>query len=161
MIPSLFGSIFSFETFRKPPFITLNAGGYRWNPTFIQLANPQDHGFYSEQCNPKYPLRCEVGDMSGKHGKISVGGRSYVFDDRNLQLHGDWFHNAVGKSILIHDIDGTALACANIEPDNDIIKYAVIRTLSGQSGRRVQIETKHDLIISKIRHHLTVHSGRK
>ena len=69
--------------------------------------------------------------MSGKHGKISVGGRAFVFDDQNLQLHGDWFHNAVGKSVLIHDTDGSPLACANIEPDNDIIKYAVIRTLSG------------------------------
>lgn len=115
----------------KPKISRCTAGGYRWNPTFIQLADPQDHGFYSEQCSPKTPLRCEVGDMSGKHGKISVGGRAFVFDDRNLQLHGDWFHNAVGKSVLIHDTDGGPLACANIEPDNDIIKYAVIRTLSG------------------------------
>ena len=69
--------------------------------------------------------------MSGKHGKISVGGKAYVFHDRNLQLHGDWFHNAIGKSVLIHDTDGSPLACANIEPDKDIIKYAVIRTLSG------------------------------
>ena len=115
----------------KPKISRCTAGGYRWNPTFIQLADPQDHGFYAEQCNPENPLRCEVGDMSGKHGKISVGGKAYVFDDQNLQLHGDWFHNAVGKSVLIHDTDGTALACANIEPDNDIIKYAVIRTLSG------------------------------
>ena len=115
----------------KPKISRCTAGGYRWNPTFIQLADPQDHGFYSEQCTERTPLRCEVGDMSGKHGKISVGGEAYVFDDQNLQLHGDWFHNAVGKSVMIHDTDGTNLACANIEPDNDIIKYAVIKTLSG------------------------------
>ena len=115
----------------KPKISRCTAGGYRWNPTFIQLADPQDQGFYSQQCHPKHPLRCEVGDMSGKHGKISVGGKAYVFHDRNLQLHGDWFHNAIGKSVLIHDTDGSPLACANIEPDKDIIKYAVIRTLSG------------------------------
>jgi len=115
----------------KPKIGRCTAAGYRWNPTFIQLADPRDHGFYSQQCNPKVPLRCEVGDMSGRHGKISVGGKAYVFNDVNLPLHGDWFHNAVGKSILIQDTDGRPLACANIEPDKDIIKYAVIKTLSG------------------------------
>ena len=115
----------------KPKIARCTAGGYRWNPTFIQLADPNDHGFYSEQCGRQTPLRCEVGDLSGRHGKISVGGRAFVFSDANLPLHGDWFHNAIGKSIHIKDSDGSPLACANIEPDKDIIKYAVIRTLSG------------------------------
>ena len=120
-----------FDAVIKHKLSRCSAGGYRWNPTFIQLADPQDHGFYNEQCSPRNPLRCEVGDMSGKHGKISVGSRAFVFDDQNLQLHGDWFHNAVGKSVLIKDEDGSPLSCATIEPDNDIIKYAVVRTLSG------------------------------
>merc|ERR1740123_2579440 len=100
-------------------------------PHLHSAGGPQDHGFYSEQCSRRVPLRCEVGDLSGRHGKISVGGRAFVFSDANLPLHGDWFHNAIGKSIHIKDSDGSPLACANIEPDKDIIKYAVIRTLSG------------------------------
>jgi len=107
------------------------AGGYRWNPTFIQLADPQDHGFYSEQCSRRVPLRCEVGDLSGRHGKISIGAQAFVFNDPNLNFFGDWFHTALGKSIVVKDDNGLPLACATIEPDKDIIKYAVIKTLSG------------------------------
>jgi hypothetical protein len=33
------------------------AAGYRWNPTHIQLADPNDHGFYGEECGADYPLR--------------------------------------------------------------------------------------------------------
>ena len=109
------------------------AGGYRWNPTFIQLADPADHGFYAEECSPSTPLRCEVGDLTGRHGRISVGGKAYVFNDVNLALSGDWYNSALGKSVIIHGPDGSGdiLACANIEPDKDIIKYAVLQTDGG------------------------------
>jgi len=107
------------------------AGGYRWNPTFIQLADPQNHGLYSQQCSPRVPLRCEVGDLSGRHGKISIGSNAFVFNDQNLPLFGDWFHTALGKSVIVKDENGLPLSCATIEPDKDIIKYAVIKTLSG------------------------------
>ena len=107
------------------------AGGYRWNPTFIQLADPQNHGYYSEQCSRRVPLRCEVGDLSGRHGKIAIGSNAFVFNDENLPLFGDWYHTALGKSIVVKDNNGLPLACATIEPDKDIIKYAVIKTLSG------------------------------
>jgi len=111
-----------------------SAAGYRWNPTFIQLADPNDHGFYREECSERVPLRCQVGDLSGRHGPISIGSRAYVFNDANLPLSGDWYNNAVGKSIVIHGPNGASdvsMACANIEPDKDIIKYAVIRTVGG------------------------------
>ena len=105
------------------------AGGYRWNPTFIQLADPADHGFYSEECSPETPLRCEVGDLSGRHGQIDVGGKAFVFSDVNLALSGDWYNSALGKSIIVYDPNGSGaiMACANIEPDKDIIKYAVLK----------------------------------
>eukprot|EP00095_Tigriopus_kingsejongensis_P007890 snap_masked-scaffold720_size106930-processed-gene-0.10 protein:Tk07890 transcript:snap_masked-scaffold720_size106930-processed-gene-0.10-mRNA-1 annotation:"hypothetical protein L798_15715" len=109
------------------------AAGYRWNPTFIQLAAPNDHGFYSEECGPDNPLRCEVGDLSGRHGTLSVGGRAYVVNDVHLPLTGDWFRNAIGKSIIIHGPDGhpDRMACANIVEDKDIIKFASIEVKSG------------------------------
>jgi len=105
------------------------AGGYRWNPTFIQLADPADRGFYGEECSPETPLRCEVGDLSGRHGTIDVGGKAFVFSDVNLPLSGDWYNSALGKSIIIYDSNesNNILACANIEPDRDILKYAVIK----------------------------------
>jgi len=121
----------SFDASVKFKQARCTAAGYRWNPTFIQLADPNDHGFYSEECGPEAPLRCEVGDLSGRHGPIAIGGQAYVFNDVNLPLHGDWFNSALGKSIVVHDPDGSGdvMACANIEPDKDIIKYAVIKTL--------------------------------
>ncbi|XP_040583567.1 uncharacterized protein Rsod [Lepeophtheirus salmonis] len=107
------------------------AAGYRWNPTHIQLADPLDTGFYSEECTQEFPWRCQVGDLGGKNGKISIGGKAYVIHDQTLQLDsGSWFTSAVGKSIVIHgpNGDGNILACANIEKDTDIIKYASIET---------------------------------
>lgn len=107
------------------------AAGYRWNPTHIQLADPNNHGLYSEECGTDYPLRCQVGDLSGKNGKISIGGKAYVVNDVHLTLQSDdWFTTAIGKSIVIHGPDGRPerMACANIEKDTDIIKYVAIRT---------------------------------
>jgi len=107
------------------------AAGYRWNPTHIQLADPNDHGFYGEECGPDYPLRCEVGDLSGRHGRIVVGGRAYIKSDPLMTLQGeDWFTSAIGKSIVIHGPNGglERMACANIEVDREIIKVASIRT---------------------------------
>ena len=106
------------------------AAGYRWNPTLIQLADPNDHGFYTEECGSDYPLRCEVGDLSGRHGPLSVGGKAYVINDVNLPLSGDWYQSALGKSIVIHTPDGGSdrMACANIKEDKDIVKFASIET---------------------------------
>lgn len=109
------------------------AAGYRWNPTHIQLADPNDRNFYGEECGSDYPLRCEVGDMSGRHGRISVGGKAYVVNDPNLPLEGvDWFTSAIGKSLVIHGPNGDTnrMACANIEAERHIVKVASIRTKS-------------------------------
>ncbi len=71
--------------------------------------------------------------MSGKHGRISVGGRAFVFNDPNLPLHGDWFQSALGKSVVVHVPDGGSerMACANIEEEKDIVKQATVRAKSG------------------------------
>ena len=107
-----------------------SAAGYRWNPTHIQLADPNDHGFYGEQCGPDQPLRCMVGDLSGRHGKLTVGGKAYVVNDPNLPLTGDWFQSAIGKSIVINEPNGAPerMACANIEEEKEIVKFATIES---------------------------------
>lgn len=106
------------------------AAGYRWNPQHIQLADPNDHDFYAQECGPDQPYRCQVGDLSGRHGPLTVGGKAYVVNDVNLPLFGDWFMSAIGKSIVIHTPNGGTdrMACANIEEEKDIVKYATIRT---------------------------------
>ncbi|XP_008207466.1 uncharacterized protein LOC100124033 [Nasonia vitripennis] len=103
------------------------AGGYRWNPYFTQLADPLNEDLYRQECGPDLPLRCDVGDVSARVGPIDIGVERRVFSDPNFPLEGKV--TALGKSIVILDKDfgSSRFACANIEPDNDIVKYANIR----------------------------------
>ena len=44
------------------------------------------HDFYNEQCSPETPLRCEIGDLSGRLGTIDLGQKRVVMSDPNLPL---------------------------------------------------------------------------
>ncbi|ODM91430.1 Superoxide dismutase [Cu-Zn] [Orchesella cincta] len=103
------------------------AAGYRWNPFFVHLADPNNVEFYAQECSPETPLRCEVGDITGRLGSINLGENKYVKIDPNLPLSGPG--SVLGRSLIIHAPNGGVerLACANIDPDKDIIKYANIR----------------------------------
>ncbi|XP_068215953.1 uncharacterized protein [Palaemon carinicauda] len=103
------------------------AAGYRWNPFLIHLAFPTDRDYYDRECTPEFPLRCDVGDLSGRLGPIDIGDKRYVFVDRNLPLTGP--HGIMNKAIIIHTENAGVdrFACANIEPDDDIIKWVIIR----------------------------------
>ncbi|KAF5278486.1 hypothetical protein FQA39_LY05975 [Lamprigera yunnana] len=102
------------------------AGGYIWNPYYTQLANPTNTELYNQECGPDNPLRCYVGDVSARVGTIDLGYRRSVVVDSNFPLEGQW--SAVGRSIVIlsPNKQPQRYACANIEPDYDIIKYANI-----------------------------------
>lgn len=67
-----------------------------------------------------------MGDLSARLGTIDIGLKRKVFTDSNLPLEGDV--TALGRSIVIFgpNRDSQRFACANIEPDYDIIKYANI-----------------------------------
>ncbi|XP_044594717.1 uncharacterized protein LOC123272119 isoform X2 [Cotesia glomerata] len=103
------------------------AGGYVWNPYFTQLANPLNEELYKQECGPDQPLRCHVGDLSARLGPIDIGLERKIFIDQNFPLEGTV--SAMGKSIIIKDPEFGyhRFACANIQPDNDIVKYANIR----------------------------------
>ncbi|XP_025833804.1 uncharacterized protein LOC108743229 [Agrilus planipennis] len=102
------------------------AGGYVWNPFYTQLADPLNEELYRQECGPKNPLRCYVGDLSARLGTIDIGLNRVVLVDSNFPLEGDV--TAIGRSIVIMSPNKNHLkyACANIEPDYDIIKYANI-----------------------------------
>jgi len=106
------------------------AGGYRWNPYLIHLAKPNAVEFYDRQCTPASPLRCEAGDLSGRLGTIDLGDKRQVFVDSNLPLSGP--QSALGRSLVIHGERGRVerYACANIEPDHDIIKWMNLKRTS-------------------------------
>lgn len=49
---------------------------------------------YDSSCNMEAPKRCELGDMSGKLGKLDIGTKAnpsqYVFTDTFLSLTGQF-----------------------------------------------------------------------
>lgn len=52
-----------------------------------------DESGYDEECGPNAQLRCEMGDLSGKHGSLTIGGMSpprmaSVWYDVNFHLAG-------------------------------------------------------------------------
>lgn len=71
-------------------------------------------------------MRCHVGDLSSRLGTIDIGLKRVVLTDSNFPLEGDV--SAIGRSIVIKSPNRQpqSYACANIEPDYDIIKYANI-----------------------------------
>ena len=90
------------------------AGGHH-NPFKVNLG-----GDYKMECSRTNPFRCEMGDMSIKHGKLSVRAKNgdfsrAFFTDEHLQLTGLFRISA--KSIVINDANSSAerLACANIQ----------------------------------------------
>jgi hypothetical protein len=87
--------------------------GGHYNPFNVNLTKPA----YTNQCGPDSQLRCEMGDQSGKHGKLTIASLSsptVLFDD-HLHLTGPF--TILGRSIVVHDhVDGSYLTCANIEP---------------------------------------------
>ncbi|KAJ6637646.1 hypothetical protein Bhyg_10377 [Pseudolycoriella hygida] len=99
------------------------AGGYIWNPFYTQLADPLNVDLYRAECGSDNPLRCYVGDVSARVGTIDIGNKRVVFSDQNFPLEGS--QSAVGRSIVIFGPNYSAerFACANIEPDHDIVKY--------------------------------------
>jgi len=54
------------------------AGGYVWNPYFIQLADPFNDELYREQCGIDNPLRCYVGDLGRRLGPMNLGDKRQV-----------------------------------------------------------------------------------
>lgn len=58
---------------------------------------------------------------------VDIGVGRKLFTESNLPLEGKM--NALGRSIVIFGPEkgSERFACANIEPDNDIVKYANIR----------------------------------
>ncbi|KAM7208359.1 Cu,Zn superoxide dismutase-like protein [Naviculisporaceae sp. PSN 640] len=64
-------------------------------------------------CNAAAPATCEVGDLSGKHGKVEGPSATKNFIDQYAALTpgiGAFFGN---RSIVIHYANSTRLACAN------------------------------------------------
>ena len=55
---------------------------------------------------------CEIGDLSGKFGRLNVSDTSVAYTDPFLSLYGEY--SIIGRSVVIHLSNGTRLVCANV-----------------------------------------------
>uniref|UniRef100_UPI0037E7C537 uncharacterized protein cusr n=1 Tax=Semicossyphus pulcher TaxID=241346 RepID=UPI0037E7C537 len=76
--------------------------------------NPFNMTLKSTSCSAESPLSCAVGEISGRHGNISLNQRQ-VFSDSVLTLSGD--NTVVHKSLVLKNGD-TIIACADILPES-------------------------------------------
>nr|XP_039259748.1 uncharacterized protein LOC120336197 isoform X1 [Styela clava] len=91
-----------------------SAGGH-YNPSGLSVASP-----FSTECNSNDPLRCELGDLSGRLGQINIVSTQrtesgkFFFTDEYLPLSGAF--SILGRSMVVHDPNAGAprYACANI-----------------------------------------------
>lgn len=67
---------------------------------------------YAQLCMNNASL-CEVGDFSGRHGRLRGNQSVYTFTDNTLNLYGPY--SIIGRSLLIHRTNGFRYACTNIE----------------------------------------------
>lgn len=101
------------------------AAGYRWNPYFVDSDRNRD--LYAKDCNAMNPLRCELGDLSGRNGALTIGGRRVTRSDPNLPLVG--YGSVLGRSLIIFGPGGSEhkLACTKVLQDFHLISNIAIQ----------------------------------
>ncbi|XP_053085248.1 uncharacterized protein cusr [Pangasianodon hypophthalmus] len=76
--------------------------------------NPFNMTAQSSNCSPLTYLACEVGDLTSKHGSVSLTQRQ-LFTDAHLQLAGDY--TVIYRSLVLRAGDET-IDCADIIPES-------------------------------------------
>lgn len=67
------------------------------------------------KCDPQYAQRCQVGDLSGKHGKLPKGEYLTMYKDDYLSINtmDEAFFGS--RSIVVHSNNNTRLNCGNFQ----------------------------------------------
>ncbi len=123
--------------------------GGHYDP-FGAFNNPEE---YNVNCNPNNATSCEVGDFSGKLGRLRNDQQQQFFSDPLLDLFSP--QSIVGRSLVIHypEAPNNRFICANIEPvgcrvknlraafDNGILQgEVVIRHVAGQESAKIFVD---------------------
>ncbi|XP_078358914.1 uncharacterized protein LOC144643511 isoform X1 [Oculina patagonica] len=106
--------------------------GGHYNPYHVDLA-----GTYKSTCFSSNMLRCEVGDLSGKHAMLSVGSGKEFYTDPDLPLFGEM--SVVGRGIVVHaeNAGGARLACATIKPVASLYVEKTLQYVEGAGFSRM------------------------
>ncbi|XP_076841235.1 uncharacterized protein cusr [Brachyhypopomus gauderio] len=109
--------LFPTPEMRSPPQSACsnnNVGGH-WNPFGIDT----QASVYPPSLNSTHDFY-EVGDLSSKHGSlVNMSDFQGSFTDWNLPLFGQ--NSIVGRSVVLHQPNGTRFACASIGYPGDVI----------------------------------------
>ena len=115
------------DAFIAAPTVRCLASGFRWNPFLVESKSKS----YERDCNQWNPLRCEMGDLTGRLGGLRIGGKKQLFADPNLPLVGN--HSVMFRSLIIFDDKhrDRKLACGNILPERQLQASLSVRTHAG------------------------------
>lgn len=127
--------------------LSSNVGGH-YDP-LMAGRNPN----YSTDCSPTNQTSCEIGDLTGKFGRLQNGVFEYIDNTGLLDLGG--LRGIVGRSIVIHAVAGENFVCGTIRSSADRRYTAVtlsatfIAPLAGVIYMR-QVADEHAVIFGKL-----------
>ncbi|XP_074640969.1 uncharacterized protein LOC141898776 [Tubulanus polymorphus] len=102
--------------------------GGRFNPYNVYMGRN-----YSAACNKDSELRCQLGNLAGKHRNIDIGGGNrYFFTDVLMPLSGPM--SIIGRTVDVHNPDGSRLSCADVILQNQPSVLADFSDGSGPTG---------------------------
>lgn len=111
--------------------------GGHYNPYEVDL-----EGTYKSTCFSSNMLRCEVGDLSGKHAMLNVGTGQSFYTDPDLPLFGEM--SVIGRGVVVHaeNAGGARLACASITPVPSLYVEKTLKYVKGATFSRVNFTKK-------------------
>ncbi|KAA0712361.1 hypothetical protein E1301_Tti018635 [Triplophysa tibetana] len=103
-------------------------------PGEVEMYNPFNMTAGSSSCSQVSPLECEVGDLTGRHGSISLLKRQ-LYSDVHLQLAGDF--TVVQRSLVLR-LQNVTTVCADILPQSPSAKqiFSKVPTFSRYDFRK-------------------------
>ncbi|KAH9530052.1 hypothetical protein DERF_003891 [Dermatophagoides farinae] len=127
------------------------AGGFLWNPFLVSIDKS-----YKHECNPKHPLRCALGDISGRHEPLVIGGDRRIYSDVNLPLVGN--NSIINRALVIsmQNQSDTSLACTNIKLDKHLLSTIVVQKVPAftvakfMHHMRLKLNTTEWLVVPEI-----------
>ncbi|XP_051549839.1 uncharacterized protein cusr isoform X1 [Myxocyprinus asiaticus] len=102
----------SFNVSKASWYIAEDSMGLDRSTCSSEMYNPFNMTAENTGCSQVSALSCEVGDLTGKHGSISLFKRQ-LYNDIHLQLTGDF--TVVQRSLVIR-LSNSTTACADILP---------------------------------------------